>query len=144
MSFANKTFSALKHGFTLIELLVVIAIIGIVMSIGAANLITAQKQARDASRRQIIHNVQTALEQYYATSGQYPDSSDVSLAFDNGEAPADPKNSGIYIIDYSNINSSSYCVCATLEGGGGNASGATGSSCSWQTDGDYYCAQNKQ
>lgn len=140
MYFANKS----KLGFTLIELLVVIAIIGIVMSIGVANLITAQKQARDASRRQIIHNVQTALEQYYAGVGSYPDSSSVGDAFDNGDAPVDPKNSGVYTIDYSGLTTTAYCVCATLEGGGGNASGATGTSCSWLDGGDYYCAQNKQ
>ncbi|GAB4027071.1 MAG: hypothetical protein Fur0011_4260 [Candidatus Microgenomates bacterium] len=140
MSFANK----MKSGFTLIELLIVIAIIGIVMSIGVANLITAQKQARDANRRQIIHNVQTAFEQYYASTGSYPDSSNIGSAFDNGSAPTDPKNSGVYTINYSNTSASSYCVCATLEGGGGNASGAIGTSCAWADDGDYYCAQNKQ
>lgn len=140
MSFANK----IKNGFTLIELLVVIAIIGIVMSIGVANLITAQKQARDANRRQIIHNIQTAFEQYYAGTGSYPDSMSVGDAFDNGSAPTDPKNSGAYTINYSNISSAAYCVCATLEGGGGNATGATGTSCAWADDGDYYCAQNKQ
>lgn len=140
MSFVNKV----KNGFTLIELLVVIAIIGIVMSIGVANLITAQKQARDASRRQIIHNIQTAFEQYYAGTGTYPDSSSVGSAFDNGSAPTDPKDSGEYTIDYSNVSSTAYCICATLEGGGGNASGATGTSCTWVDGGDYYCAQNKQ
>lgn len=137
---ANK----IKKGFTLIELLVVIAIIGIVMSIGVANLITAQKQARDANRRQIIHNIQTAFEQFYAGTGSYPDSTSIGAAFDNGSAPTDPKNSGAYIINYSGTSSSAYCVCATLEGGGGNASGASGTSCTWVEDGDYYCAQNKQ
>ncbi len=133
-----------KLGFTLIELLVVIAIIGIVMSIGVANLITAQKQARDANRRQIIHNVQTAFEQYYASTGSYPSSNNVGNAFDNGSAPTDPKNSGTYTINYSNTSTSAYCVCATLEGGGGNSSGATGTTCAWVDGGDYYCAQNKQ
>ena len=132
-----------KKGFTLIELLVVIAIIGIVMSIGVANLITAQKQARDASRRQIIHNIQTAFEQYYSGTGAYP-VGDVSAAFENGDAPTNPKNTTGYTIDYTGITASAYCVCATLEGGGGNASGHTGTSCNWSDDASYYCAQNKQ
>lgn len=132
---ANK-----KLGFTLIELLVVIAIIGIVMSIGIANLITAQKQARDASRRQIIQNIQTAFEQHYAATGEYPTT--ITEAFEDSSVPSDPRED-ITPIDY-NVTASAYCVCATLEGGGGNASGATGNSCAWQEDGEYYCAQNKQ
>ncbi len=132
-----------KRGFTLIELLVVIAIIGIVMSIGVANLITAQKQARDASRRQIITNIQTAFEQYYAASGSYP-VADPGVAFDNGLVPTDPKDSGIYVLNFDNITADAYCVCATLEGGGGNASGQVGTSCTWDDAGPYYCAQNKQ
>lgn len=134
----------IKSGFTLIELLVVVAIIGIVMSIGVANLITAQKQARDANRRQSIHNIQTALEQYYAAIGSYPDTGSIGSAFDNGTAPTDPKNTSPYVIDYSNLSPLAYCVCAKLEGGGGNSSGASGTSCAWSDNGDYYCAQNKQ
>lgn len=140
----NKNSHSFRYGFTLIELLVVISIIGVIMSIGVANLITAQKQARDSSRRQIINNIQTAFEQYYASIGSYPDENSLSSAFDNNEAPEDPKNSGTYIINYSNISDSSYCVCATLETGHGNASGIVGNSCTWTDDGDYYCAQNKQ
>lgn len=132
-----------KRGFTLIELLVVVAIIGVIMSIGVANLITAQKQARDASRRQIINNIQTAYEQYFAGNGVYP-TVDPGDAFDNGEAPSDPKDSGLYQIDYSHVSTSSYCICAMLETGTGNANLPTGNSCSWNNTGSYYCAQNKQ
>ncbi len=131
----------IKSGFTLIELLVVIAIIGIIMSIGVANLITAQKQARDASRRQIIHNVQTAFEQYYAGEGSYPiDDASIASAFDNNDRPVDPKNSGLYVIDYSQTSASTYCICAMLEGGNGNSTG----SCNFNPPGEYYCAKNKQ
>lgn len=131
-----------RPGFTLIELLVVIAIIGVVMSIGVANLITAQKQARDASRRQLIHNIQTAFEQYYASTGSYPTSA--ALAFENNAAPTDPKAETP--LDYTGLTTAAYCVCATLEGGKGNASGHVGTTCSWDSTntGDYYCAQNKQ
>lgn len=136
----------LKSGFTLIELLVVIAIIGVIMSMGVANLITAQKQARDASRREIIHNVQTAFEQYYAENGVYPTESDgtIAAAFDNNSAPTDPKDSSPYTIDYSQTSPTAYCVCAMLEGAVGNANAASSTSCSWNTSGTYYCAQNQQ
>ena len=123
-----------------------IAIIGVIMSIGAANLITAQKQARDASRRSIIHNIQTAFEQFYVQNSAYPNqtANNIGAAFDNSDSPQDPKNSGIYVIDYSKTSSSAYCVCAKLEVGIGNADDPNSTSCSWNSEGTSYCAQNKQ
>lgn len=132
----------LKYGFTLIELLVVIAIISIITSIGVANLITAQKQARDASRREIIGNVQSAFEQYFAETGTYPVTGSEGVAFESGIKPNDPKNSGIYTINWDTDEDDSYCVCATLEIGSGNSSNQTCNS--WVVSGDYYCAINKQ
>lgn len=135
-------------GFTLIELLVVIAIIGIIASIGVANLITAQKQARDSSRKQIISNIQTTFEQYYAENTMYPneDDNNINSAFDNGEPPSDPKDSGDYVISFSNTGRNGYCVCAMLEGAIGNSDAPTAgaTTCNWNSEGDYYCAQNKQ
>lgn len=134
----------LKKGFTLIELLVVIAIISIITSIGVANLITAQKQARDTARKEIVGNIQSAFEQYYAEVGNYPSFGTEGLAFDGGEAPTDPKNSGDYLVDYSHISDDEYCVCAMLENGTGNAGLTSSSQCNWDSTGIYYCAQNKQ
>jgi prepilin-type N-terminal cleavage/methylation domain-containing protein len=132
-----------KKGFTLIELLVVIAIIAIITSIGVANLITAQKQARDSARREIISNVGSAFEQYYAETGAYPVGNQAS-AFENGVAPTDPKDPTTTIT--WNIDDDSYCVCATLESSTGNASAPVGNSttCNWSSTGTYYCVQNKQ
>lgn len=136
----------IKSGFTLIELLVVIAIIAIITSVGVANLITAQKQARDAARREIIGNIQSAFEQYFAETGVYPTAAggDIPSAFENSVAPVDPKNSGVYTIDYSFTSADEYCICATLENGTGNASVPTSSTCDWSPPDIYYCAQNKQ
>lgn len=133
----------LKNGFTLIELLVVISIIGIIASIGVANFLTAQKQARDAARKEIINNIQSAFEQYYAETGAYPVGNQ-AVAFEGGIAPTDPKDSDPYVITW-NIAADSYCVCVTLESGTGNADypGAL-TSCSWSSTGTYYCGQNKQ
>lgn len=133
----------IKKGFTLIELLVAIAIIAIITSIGIANLLTAQKQARDAARREIINNVQSAFEQYYAETSTYP-VDDEGLAFESGIKPTDPKNSGSYVISW-NVADTTYCVCATLESSIGNADAPSGpASCNWSSSGTYYCAQNKQ
>ena len=132
-----------KNGFTLIELLVVIAIIAIITSIGVANLITAQKQARDSARKEIISNVESAFEQYFAETGAYP-TGNQDAAFENGVAPTDPKDPSTSIT--WNIADDSYCVCATLENSIGNADAPTGAStaCNWSSTGTYYCAQNKQ
>ena len=133
-----------KLGFTLIELLVVIAIIAVIMSVGVANLITAQKQARDAARREIIGNIQSAFEQNYAATQAYPtDASEIDATFDDGVAPSDPKNSNDYVLTW-NVAFDEYCVCAKLESGGGNADLATTSQCNWNQEGEYYCIQNKQ
>lgn len=128
-----------RNGFTLIELLVVIAIIAVITSIGVANLITAQKQARDAARREIIGNVQSAFEQYYAELGSYP-STNHGAAFEGSYVPVDPKDSSPYVLSW-NVTDTTYCVCATLENSTGNASNA---SCTWSSSGTYYCAINKQ
>jgi prepilin-type N-terminal cleavage/methylation domain-containing protein len=62
------------QGFTLIELLVVISIIGLLSSIVLASLNTARSKARDAKRKQDLHQIQIALELYYSTYGGYPSS----------------------------------------------------------------------
>lgn len=135
----NKIF---KKGFTLIELLVVIAIIAIITSIGTANLITAQKQARDSARREIIGNVQNAFEQYYAETGLYP-STNPGSAFESGSVPVDPKSPSTSI-NWSYLTPSAYCVCATMEMGNGNANAPSSTTCTWNTSGTSYCTQNKQ
>jgi len=131
----------IKLGFTLIELLVVIAIIAIITSIGVANLITAQKQARDSARREIISNVESAFEQYYAEFNVYPASGSQGAAFESGTAPSDPKGSTNPLT--WNMSTVAYCVCATLETGVGNAGASATTTCNW-TGTTHYCAQNKQ
>jgi len=135
----------LKSGFTLIELLVVIAIIGILIAVISINFTVAQKQARDARRRQDMSLSQSALEQYYAVNGAYPVSGSASLAFDSGSLPTDPKNSGSYTYTW-NTSASAYCICATLEKAGGNATSPTGTTCNWTTGSSatYVCIQNQQ
>jgi prepilin-type N-terminal cleavage/methylation domain-containing protein/uncharacterized protein (TIGR02145 family) len=61
-----------KPAFTLIELLVVIAIIGILSTLAVVALQNARKSARDAKRIADVRQIQTALELYYNSAGQYP------------------------------------------------------------------------
>jgi prepilin-type N-terminal cleavage/methylation domain-containing protein len=60
-----------QRGFTLIELLVVIAIIGMLASVVLASLSGARSKARDARRKSDLHNMQIALELYYAKYNTY-------------------------------------------------------------------------
>lgn len=71
-----------ERGFTLIELLVVIAIIGILSAVVLASLNTARAKGRDAARQTAVHNIQVALELYYAVNGRYP-SSGVAWTYSN-------------------------------------------------------------
>lgn len=63
-----------NKGFTLIELLVVIAIIGILSSVVLASLNSARAKARDAKRLSDMKQMQIALEFYYDSFGEYPNS----------------------------------------------------------------------
>jgi prepilin-type N-terminal cleavage/methylation domain-containing protein len=63
-----------KRGFTLIELIIVIAIIGLLAVIVLVALNTAKAKSRDASRKTTVHQIESALELYYADNASYPPS----------------------------------------------------------------------
>lgn len=129
-----------KKGFTLIELLVVISIIGVLVVIATANMITAQKQARDSRRMEDMQSIQTAFETYYAINASYPTGGQIDTAFDSTVRPSDPKGT-----TYSWLSDSdSYCVCGTMESKPGNASASSSDGCTWATGGTYFCVQNRQ
>jgi prepilin-type N-terminal cleavage/methylation domain-containing protein len=75
-----------RRGFTLIELLVVIAIIGILAAMLLASLGGARSKARDATRKNDLTQVRTALEAYNSDLGSYPTSANPGTAATNGEA----------------------------------------------------------
>ena len=126
-------------GFTLLELLIVIAIIGILVSIGVASYSLAQKQSRDQRRRIDVKAVQDAWEQYYAdNNGTYPGSCSVSATYLPAGLPADPKTGVSYAVS---CTSTTYCFCAALETGTGNADAACSFSAAAKT---HYCVSGLQ
>ncbi len=74
----------MKKGFTLIELLVVISIISLLASVVLSSVKNTRSKARDAQRQQDIHQIQNALELYYAVNRAYPNTDAVGwdLSYD--------------------------------------------------------------
>lgn len=141
--------NSFSRGFTLIELLVVIAILGILLSVVSANLVTAQKQARDARRLQDLESIQTSMESYFAAFQVYPTEAEgnFSDAFEGGIVPTDPKSNDDYKY-WAETETNAYCICAALETRTGNSSNfSSDSTCNtWDITGtgSYFCIQSKQ
>lgn len=64
-----------KHGFTLIELLVVMAIITILAGLIVVGLTSSKAQAMRHAGKAEIAQIKGAIENYYATFGDYPPTS---------------------------------------------------------------------
>lgn len=138
------------NGFTMIEILIVMVIIGILSTLAVTNLMTAQARARDAKRRGDIKTLQTAFEQYYSTNAGY--AADCQTMATVEVLPQGVGSDPTLNIPYTDnsfcqAETDSYCVCAQLEMGGGNATaGPLSASCSFISSGDrpFYCLSNVQ
>lgn len=104
------------RGFTLIELLVVIAIIGILSSVVLASLNSAREKSRDARRVSDLKQIQLALELYFDSNTEYPDT--VAALVTAGfmpQEPKDPTSGNSYA--YENLDSEAGGACAIADAG---------------------------
>ncbi len=63
-------------GFTLIELVVVMAIVALLVSIAAPRYLDSLDRARENALRSSLSVMRSAIDQYVADRGRYPDSID--------------------------------------------------------------------
>lgn len=78
-----------KSGFSLVELMVVTAIIGILAAVAVPAYINHIYRTREATGYQMLLDVQTAQEKYYALNDKYADTVaklDSLIGFDSADA----------------------------------------------------------
>lgn len=61
------------QGFTLIELLVVLTVTALLLSIVAPRFMKQTETAKEAVLRENLTSLRSAIDQYYADKGRYPD-----------------------------------------------------------------------
>lgn len=119
-----------RSGFTLVELLVAVSIVVVLSTIGLSTFSGIQSKARDATRKNDLRTLATALEIYYQTYGNYltntglcADKTAGSVLYTNtnftkfisGDLPKDPKDKNPYC--YESPNGLTFKLYAKLEDG---------------------------
>lgn len=140
--------SDFQRGFTLMELLIVIAVIGILISISTVAYTSAQKKTRDSRRRSDLKALQSGFEQYYAdNTNNYPATCSLGTTYMPNGMPTDPKTGTAYTAtaDWYSCSTSSYCVCAALEGETNTTADCTGDQGSLPSGyTGFFCVKNVQ
>ena len=133
-------------GFSLMELLVAVSIIAILVSVAVTAYSTGQKKARDNRRKGDLKEVQNGFEQYYADNkGSYPATCSLTATYLPNGMPTDPKTGTAYtaVTGWSSCSTSSFCVCAGLEGETNAVTDCSGAAAPSGYTG-MYCVKNAQ
>ncbi len=124
-----------QGGFTLLELLIVIVIIGILALLIIPNITSAPKKARDTQRKTDLKAIQKGLEEYFVSNNAYPtqvSAANVTTALTSLTSgnppviktmPADPKNTGVFVYQYTSADGTAYTLHGCLENGGETVGG---------------------
>jgi len=139
-----------KSGFTLVELMISMSIIAILSVVLSVSFSRAQRDGRDQRRVEDLKAVQSAAEQYFLLTGNYPTSAgswSVGTQTILQKFPTGPKKENY--IYYYNSTSNGFCVCATgMESGKYGNAGSTGVfPCDFQTSNPpptNYCVSSQQ
>lgn len=69
-----------QGGFTIVELLIVVAVIGILAALVITTYTGIQAKSRNSKRVTDLQNIQTNLESYFQTAGNYPSRANMNTA----------------------------------------------------------------
>jgi type IV pilus assembly protein PilA len=124
VSLKNKS-----KGFTIVELLIVIVVIGILATLVIVTFTGIQQKARNSQRQTDINALDSHIEAYYASTGNYPTYTQLTTASWrssnmkglDAEALVDPKGNSV---------SSSSAVAGTYTYGYVANNSTTGAACS--------------
>lgn len=140
-----------RKGFTLIELLVVMVIIAILATLGIVAYSNSLQNARNSKRISDLNSMQASFEQYFTANGTYAAYTTMAASLQGSILPSHPTQGSAYSYTPSGATdpTTSYCICALLEGGqvrGGNSDSASCGDYNTATagSGPYYCVRNRQ
>ncbi len=128
-----------QYGFTLLELVVVVAVLGLIASMATEFVVYETNQQRYELTKERRNSIRTALANYYADCGEFPDHLNWLLVKSNLDASkcdstsaGNDKWAGPYILDVD----FEYGI-PVYRDGWGNASGAITSSAAVAADMDF-------
>lgn len=114
----NSIFKNKKDGFSILEIVVVVVVIAFFAMLIIPGLISGPARARDATRKNDVRLIKSALENYYNQFGYYPAKLDelekTSTPFIK-KLPKDPKTGKDYVYITTGNPPSTYVIQATLE-----------------------------
>ena len=114
----NSIFKNKRSGFSILEIVVVIVVVAFFAMLIIPGLISGPARARDATRKNDLRLIKSALENYYNKNGSYP----ANLAeLEKGsvpfikKVPKDPKTGKDYVYTIGGSNGGTFVLQAFLE-----------------------------